>query len=126
MDKYRSIVVKSSNGGFGGPLTITPTEKQHKIMYLIAGGDCPEVVDKICELTGMEAVNGFRYRVQEEEMAVAVIDCGGSLRSGVYPRKGIPTINLVPTGKSGPLSEFMTANMYVSGVGVDEISLLKD
>jgi len=126
MTNYRSIVIKNGNGGYGGPLTINPTGKQHKFMYLTSGGDRPEVVKKIAELTGMEAVNGFLNKIQEEEMAMVVIDCGGTLRCGIYPRKGIPTVNLESTGRSGPFWQCMTEDIYVSGVSVDGISIVEN
>lgn len=119
---YKSIKVVKGNGGFGGPLVITPTEEKHKFIYITGGGEKPEIVDKIAELTGMEAVNGFQTSIPDEEVALAIVDCGGTLRCGIYPKKGIPTINVVATGKSGPLAQYITEDIYVSAVGLDQIS----
>lgn len=123
---YNSIKVVKGSGGFGGPLVITPTAEKHKFIYITGGGEKPDIVDKIVELTGMEAVNGFKTSVPDEEVALAIVDCGGTLRCGIYPKKGIPTINVVPTGKSGPLAQYITEDIYVSNVGVDQISLAEE
>ncbi|MDO5093971.1 MAG: PTS glucitol/sorbitol transporter subunit IIB [Propionibacteriaceae bacterium] len=121
MAEYRTITVTKGAGGFGGPLTITPDEKRNKVVYIVGGGQKPEVVDKIAELTGAEAVNGFNTRVPDDEHFCAVIDCGGSLRCGLYPKKGIPTINVMPTGKTGPLAQHIHEGIYVSAVGLDQV-----
>ena len=104
MSEYRGITVVKGPGGYGGPLTVTPDEKRNKIVYIVGGGQKPDVVDKIAELTGAIPVNGFNTSVPDDEHFVAVIDCGGSLRCGLYPKKNIPTINVISTGKTGPLA----------------------
>ena len=62
MTKYNSIKVEKGSGGWGGPLIITPTEQKHKFIYIVGGGEKPAIVDRIAELTGMEAVNGLYPR----------------------------------------------------------------
>lgn len=119
----RTITITRGAGGFGGPLTIAPSGTRNKIVYIVGGGMRPAIVDRIAELTGAEPVNGFTTSVPDEEVFVAVIDCGGSLRCGLYPKKGIPTINVLPTGKTGPLAQYITEDIYVSAVGLDQISV---
>jgi PTS system glucitol/sorbitol-specific IIC component len=123
MSEYRSVVVERGRGGYGGPLTITPTAERSKIVYIVGGGARPDVVDRLCELSGAEPVNGFATSVPDEQIAAAVIDCGGTLRCGIYPKKGIPTINVMPTGKTGPLAQFINESIYVSAVDAAQVRL---
>lgn len=121
MSKYNAIKINKGPSGFGGPLTVQPTDEKNILLYITGGGAKPDIVDKIVELTGCEAVNGFKTSVPEEQIFLVIIDCGGTLRCGIYPQKRIPTINVMPVGKSGPLAKFITEDIYVSAVGLDEI-----
>lgn len=123
MAEYRSIRVEKGPGGFGGPLVITPTEQRNKVMYITGGGAEPECLQKIVELTGLTPVNGFKTNCPEEELALVIIDCGGTLRCGIYPKKRIPTINVMPVGKSGPMAQYITEDIYVSAVTPKQVSL---
>ena len=117
-----SITITCGDGGYGGPVTVTPTEKRHIVLYMTGGGLIPEPLEKIVALSGMRAVNGNEQTVPDEEVALAIIDCGGTLRCGIYPGKGIPTVNLLATGRSGPLAKYMTEDLYVSAVTSAQVS----
>lgn len=125
MEELRSVVVHAGPGGFGGPLIIRPDGSRNKIAY-ITGGNRPQVVDRLQELTGCQVLDGFKTKAPDEELACVVIDCGGTLRCGLYPKKGIPTINLMTTGKSGPLAQYITEEIYVSGVRPEDIRYAQD
>lgn len=115
-------VVKGS-AGYGGPLVIGPEGDKNVLLFITGGGAKPPVVDKIKEFTGCEIVNGFKTSVPEERIFAIVIDCGGTLRCGIYPKKGIPTLNIKPTGKSGPLAQYINETIYVSDVGLSLIHI---
>ncbi len=123
MEKYNAIKIVKGSGGFGGPLTVKLEEGKDTLLYITGGGAEPEIVEKIVNLTGCKAVNGFKTSVPEEQIFLVIIDCGGTLRCGIYPQKRIPTINVMPVGKSGPLAKFITEDIYVSAVGLNQISL---
>jgi len=112
---YKSIMIKRGSGGWGGPLTIVPTEEKHKIVSVTGGGIHP-VAEKIAEMTGCEAIDGFSKGVPDTEILLVVVDCGGTARCGVYPKKKIFTVNVLPVGKTGPLAQFITEELYVSAV----------
>lgn len=122
MAKYNAIKIEKGAGGFGGPLVVKPEEGKDKLVFITGGGAEPEIVEKIVNLTGCTAVNGFKTSVPDEEIFLVIIDCGGTLRCGIYPQKRIPTINIMPVGKSGPLAKFITEDIYVSAVGNNQIS----
>jgi len=119
--KYRAVKITRGRDGWGGPLVIEPTSQRDKIVA-VTGGGIPPIARRIAELTGGIAVDGFRNPPPESEMACVVVDCGGTARCGVYPRKRIPTVNLTPVGQSGPLANFITEDIYVSGVTLDSIA----
>ena len=115
MAKYKDVIVTAGSGGFGGPLHLHPNEKQNKIVN-ITGGVISPVAKRLAEMTGCELVDGFKTSVPDAEILAVVIDCGGTLRCGIYPQKRIQTINLNPTGPSGPLAQFIKPDIYVSAV----------
>ncbi len=119
---YRAVKVERGAGGWGGPLVIKPEEGRDKIVSITGGGIDP-VAERIAQLTGGVAVDGFKTSVPEKEICCVVIDCGGTARCGVYPKKRIPTINLTPVGQAGPLAQYITADIYVSGVKPENVTL---
>ena len=118
---YKAIKISAGRGGWGGPLVIQPTEEKNKIVS-VTGGGIDNLTRKIAEMTGAIAVDGFSTGVPESQIAVVIIDCGGTARCGVYPKKRIPTINLMATGASGPLAKFITEDIYVSNVKAENLS----
>jgi PTS system glucitol/sorbitol-specific IIC component len=118
---FRAVRVERGPQGWGGPLVIQPTAEKDKIVA-VTGGGIPEVAQKIADLTGAEVMDGFRAPPPESEIAAVIVDCGGTARAGVYPRKRIPTINLTPVGQAGPLAQFITEDIYVSGVTPNNIN----
>ncbi|RWE68954.1 PTS glucitol/sorbitol transporter subunit IIB [Mesorhizobium sp.] len=112
---YKAVKISRGSTGWGGPLVIEPTEQRNKVVSVTGGGIHP-VAQLIADMTGAQAVDGFKSPPIESEMAVVVVDCGGTARCGVYPRKRIPTVNLTPVGQAGPLAQFITEDIYVSGV----------
>lgn len=121
MAEYKSVVVSAGSGGFGGPLTLVPTATKNKIVN-ITGGVISPVSIRLAEMTGCEVVDGFKTKVPDEETLAVVIDCGGTLRCGIYPQKRIFTINLNATGPSGPLAQHIKADIYVSAVRENNIA----
>lgn len=119
---YKAVKIVRGKGGWGGPLIIQPTETKNKIVSVTGGGIDP-LTKRIAELTGATAVDGFSSGVADEEMACVVIDCGGTARCGVYPKKRIMTINITAVGQSGPLAQFIKEDIYVSDVKEDCIQL---
>jgi len=119
---FKAVKIEKGHGGWGGPLVIQPTEKKDKIVSITGGGIDP-LSKRIAQITGAKAIDGFSNGVPDDEIACVVINCGGTLRCGVYPKKGIMTVNITPVGQSGPLAEYIKEEIYVSGVVDKGISL---
>jgi len=120
---YNTIKINTGDGGWGGPLTVTPTDKCHTVLSVTGGGVHP-VAQRIADLSGGVAVDGWKTTLPDDEIMVAVVDCGGTARCGVYPKKGIFTVNLMPVGQSGPLAMYITPEIYVSAVKEKDIVVL--
>lgn len=122
---YRKVIVTKGSSGWGGPLVLVPDEKRNKILCVTGGGIHP-LAAKIAEMTNGEAIDGFKTTVPDEEILAAVIDCGGTARCGVYPKKKILTINMVPVGNVGPLAMFIKEDLYVSDVKEENLSFMEE
>lgn len=85
MEENKILKIEKGTSGWGGPLYIK-RRNRNKILSMTAGG-IHEVTLKIKELLGCEIVDGFKTGVSDEEVAVVIIDCGGTARCGVYPKK---------------------------------------
>jgi glucitol/sorbitol PTS system EIIB component len=123
--EYKRVKVSAGNRGWGGPLIIAP-EPGKELIYSVTGGGIHPVAQRIADLTGGTPFDGFKSKAGFDEIAVAVIDCGGTARVGVYPMKGVLTIDVYTTKPSGPLFRFIKEDNFVSGVGIDQIELLED
>lgn len=122
MATYRAVKVNSGSGGWGSGFVVQPTASKKYIVSVTGGGIHP-LAQKIAELTGAEAVDGFKNSIDREQTACVVIDCGGTARCGVYPKLGILTINVMPVSPSGPLATFMNEQNFVSGVSEKTIEV---
>src|SRR5699024_7235323 len=116
----KSIKISKGSGGWGGPLEITPSREKPYIVSVTGGGVDP-LAQYIADETGAEAVDGFNTKVDYDQMACVVIDCGGTARCGIYPKNDVLTVNLHGTGPSGPLMQFIKEDNFVSGVREDNI-----
>ncbi len=121
MAEYKAVKIDKGPGGWGGPLTIKPTADRPYI-YSVTGGGIHPLAAKIAELTGGEAFDGFSSSKPFDQIAVAVIDCGGTARIGVYPMKKVPTVDIHATSPAGPLAMFITEDLLVTGVKLDNIN----
>ena len=121
MADYKAVKIHKVPGGWGGPLTIKPTSDRPYI-YSVTGGGIHPLAARIAELTGGEAFDGFSSSKPFDQIAVAVIDCGGTARIGVYPMKKVPTVDIHATSPAGPLAMFITEDLLVTGVKLDNIN----
>jgi sorbitol-specific phosphotransferase system component IIBC len=124
MSEYKKVRIKKGPKGWGGPLVIEP-KPGRDLIYSVTGGGIHPVAAKIAELTGGKAFDGFKSKADFSEIAVAVIDCGGTARVGVYPMKKVFTVDVHPTSPAGPLMRFITEDLFVSGVRPEDIEVVE-
>ncbi|SFB00311.1 PTS system, glucitol/sorbitol-specific IIC component [Lentibacillus halodurans] len=120
MSDYRAVKVTKGSSGWGGPLIIHPNDEKKYIVSVTGGGIHP-VAQEIADKSGGIAIDGFEKSVEKEKMACAVINCGGTARSGVYPKMGILTVNVFSNSPSGPLAKFIKETNFVSGVAAENV-----
>ena len=118
-----AVRVTKGSAGWGGPLLLQADKRKHVILCVSGGGIHP-IAQRLAEACQCDVIDGFAASCPDEEILAAVIDCGGTARCGIYPKKGIPTVNVLPTGQSGPLARFMKEDNYVSDVGEANIEIL--
>ena len=121
MSDYNAVRVSHGRGGWGSGLTLQPTEQKNIVLSVTSGGIHP-VAARIAEITGAEAVDGFTNHMADDRVLCAVINCGGTARIGIYPKKRIPTVDVYPGEPGGPLAQFITDDIFVSAVGVDNVA----
>jgi PTS system glucitol/sorbitol-specific IIC component len=122
---YQAVKIVKGRGGWGSGLTLQPTDEKNVVLSVTGGGIHP-VAAKIAELSGAEAVDGFVNNIPDAQVLCAVINCGGTARIGVYPKKRIPTVDIYPGEPGGPLAQFITDDIFVSAVTPNEVSLAEE
>lgn len=122
--QYKKVRIKRGPKGWGGPLVIEP-KPGRDLIYSVTGGGIHPLAQHIADLTGGKPFDGFRSKAGFNEIAVAVIDCGGTARVGVYPMKKVMTVDIYPTSPSGPLMRFITEDLFVSGVRPEDVELIE-
>ncbi|HEY3339562.1 MAG TPA: PTS sorbitol transporter subunit IIB [Propionicimonas sp.] len=118
---YSAVKISKGRGGWGSGLTLMPTEENNVVISVTGGGIHP-VAQKIADITGAEVVDGFTNNVPDAKILCAVINCGGTARIGVYPKKRIPTVDVYPGEPGGPLAQFITDDIFVSAVTPNEVT----
>jgi len=120
---YKRVKIEKGAKGWGGPLIVEPRPGR-ELIYSVTGGGIHPVAQKIADLSGGKPFDGFRSKAEFDEIAVAVIDCGGTARVGVYPMKNVLTVDIHATTPAGPLMRFIKETNFVSGVKEDNISIV--
>ena len=118
---YSAVKISKGRGGWGSGLTLLPTD-DNNIVISVTGGGIHPVAARIAELSGAEVVDGFTNNIPDAKILCAVINCGGTARIGVYPKKRIPTVDVYPGEPGGPLAQYITDDIFVSAVTPKEVT----
>jgi PTS system glucitol/sorbitol-specific IIB component len=122
-ENLKSVFVSPGSGGWGRGLVLTPTAEKNVVLSVTGGGIHP-VAARIAELAGVDAVDGFTNSIPEDRVLAVVINCGGTARIGVYPKKKMMTVDVYPGEPSGPLAKYITEDLFVSAVGTNNVELI--
>lgn len=118
------ILQRDGNAGWGGPLEVV-IEPGKKILSMTGRG-IESFTQELADKMGVEVVDGFKEALPDDQVLLAIVSCGGTLRCGVYPQKGIKTINLNYIGPSGPLKDYINESNYISGVSIEKSIVVED
>ena len=121
MADYQTVTITAGRGGWGGPLTIIPTDGR-SLIYSVTDGGVHPVAARIAGLTGGTAVDGRTHSAPFDQIAVVVTDGASRTSAGAYPMKNVPTVDDDATPPTGPLAQFITAQLFVSGVKVADVA----
>lgn len=73
---HRAVKITRGASGWGGPLVVKADEKRNKILC-VTGNEVSPIAAKLAQMTGCELVDGFSTGCPDDEVLVAVVDCGG-------------------------------------------------
>jgi hypothetical protein len=121
---YRKVHINPGKRGWGTGFDVEPKPGKD-LVYSVTGGGIHPVAQRIADLSGGKPFDGFKSKADFDEIAVAVIDCGGTARIGVYPMKGVLTVDIHGASPSGPLVRFITEENFVSGVTPDDVEVVE-
>jgi sorbitol-specific phosphotransferase system component IIBC len=121
--KYHKIRIKKGRKGWGTSLVIE-CRPGRDLIYSVTGGGIHPLAQHIANLSGGTPFDGFKSKAGFDEIAVVIIDCGGTARIGVYPMKKVPTVDIYPTSPAGPLMRFITEEYFVSGVTPEDVEII--
>lgn len=116
----KQVKITRGNNGWGGPLVLEANE-QRTIVASITGGGIHPVAQAIADALGVPVIDGFKNKVEPENMICAVIDCGGTARCGVYPRLQVKTVDVMAASPSGPLHQYIKEDNFVSDVSMNNV-----
>lgn len=84
--------VTKGSAGWGGPLLLQADKRKHVILCVSGGGIHP-IAQRLAEACQCDVIDGFAASCPDEEILAAVIDCGGTARCGIYPkRESLPSM----------------------------------
>ena len=113
----KSVKVSHGEGGWGGPLVLSPNGEKKYVLSVTTGGIHP-VAKKIGEMTDAEVIDQFTNPVDTSVAFCVVIDCAGVARCGTYPKLGHVTIKF-----DGSTTAELPGTIYVKKINDFHLSI---